>query len=100
MAAPLSAGEARFVTTGAGGEKPDMTAFSCPACENRVLVRKNGPAQTTVQWLESLRCPELQQSSTENERALIPSCARLNSAIDDAVVAGEIIMSAQPDAPL
>lgn len=100
MAAPLTAGEARFVTTGAGGETPEMTAFACPACENRVLVRKNGPAQTTVQWIESLRCPELQHASAESERALIPSCSRLNAAIDDAVVAGRIRMSAQPDGPL
>lgn len=100
MPPTVSSDEAQFVTTGAGGETPEMTSFSCPACANRVLVRKNGPAQTSVQWLERLRCPKLLVASAESERALIPSCDRLNAAIDDAVIAGEIPISAQPDAPL
>lgn len=90
---PLSTDEERFVTLGAGGERPGMTSFSCPACANRVLVRKNGPAQTTVQWTESLRCPELARAVVEIGRPLTPSCTVMNGAIDDAVLSGRIAIS-------
>ena len=99
MTTRLSAEEEQFITYGAGGERPEMTPFACPSCDNRVLVRKNGPAQTSVQWTEHLRCPVLAAASTATERALIDSCPTLNSAIDQAVLAGEITFSAQLDVP-
>ena len=99
MSAQLSAEQEQFLTYGAGGERPDMTPFACPSCENRVLVRKNGPAQTSVQWTEHLRCPVLRAASVASERALIESCPTLNSAIDEAVLAGVIPLSAQTDVP-
>ncbi|KQZ85281.1 hypothetical protein ASD56_02660 [Microbacterium sp. Root166] len=95
----LSIEEEQFVSCGAGGEQLDMTPFACPSCDNRVLVRKNGPAQTSVQWTEHLRCPVLRSASTAAERALIDSCPTLNNAIDEAVLAGDIRLSAQLDVP-
>ncbi|MCR2799378.1 hypothetical protein QNO21_09600 [Microbacterium sp. zg-Y818] len=97
MAARLSLEEEHFLTYGAGGEQPDMTPFACPSCDNRVLVRKNGPAQTSVQWTEHLRCPVLRAASSAAERALVDSCPTLNNAIDDAVLVGDIRLSAQLD---
>ncbi|MGN6127439.1 MAG: hypothetical protein ACTHON_12780 [Humibacter sp.] len=99
MSTGLSIDEEQFLTYGAGGEQPDMTSFACPTCDNRVLVRKNGPAQTSVQWTEHLRCPVLRAASSAAERALIDSCPTLNTAIDEAVLAGDIRLSAQLDVP-
>ena len=99
MASGLSVEEEHFLTYGAGGEQSDMTPFACPRCDNRVLGRKNGPAQTSVQWTEHLRCPVLREASSAAERALIDSCPTLNNAIDEAVLAGDIRFSAQLDVP-
>lgn len=99
MSVDLSLDDERFLTVGAGGELPEMTPFTCPSCDNRVLVRKNGHAQTSVQWTEGLRCPVLQAASTAAERSLIDSCPHLNHAVDEAVLAGDIRLSAQLDVP-
>lgn len=94
---PVSTGDERFISLGAGGERPDMTPFSCPRCANRVLVRKNGPAQTTVQWIEDLHCPLLLNASVEIGRPLTPSCSVMNGAIDNAVLSGDIALSSHTD---
>lgn len=97
MNTELGKDEQRFITYGAGGELPEMTPFVCPSCDNHVLVRKNGPAQTSVQWIETLQCPLLLAASAETELGLIRSCHTLNDAIDAAVLAGEIPFSAQSE---
>ncbi|SES23560.1 hypothetical protein SAMN05216188_12772 [Lentzea xinjiangensis] len=50
-------------------------------CGNRVLVRKNSPQHTSVQWLsDTSACPELRGSRS----ALVPSCLRLRDGIEKA----------------
>lgn len=55
-------------------------------CGNRVLVKKNSPQHTSVQWLsDTSSCPELGARS-----AFVPTCLRLRDSIEKAVRDGTL----------
>ena len=56
-------------------------------CGNRVLVKKNSPQHTSVQWLcDTSSCPELRGPRS----ALLPGCPRLRDSIEKAVRDGTL----------
>jgi hypothetical protein len=56
-------------------------------CWNRVLVLKNSPRHTSVQWLSDTRdCPELCGPGS----AFVPTCLRLRDSIEKAVRDGTL----------
>ena len=55
-------------------------------------------ARSLAQWAHDLE-PDAEDLELA-ERALIDSCPALNNAIDEAVLAGDIRLSAQLDVPL
>ncbi|MDX8049699.1 hypothetical protein SK571_09940 [Lentzea sp. BCCO 10_0798] len=63
-----------------------MVPVGCD-CGNRVLVKKNSPQHTSVQWLSDTRdCPELCGARA----ALVPTCLRLRDSIEKAVREGTL----------
>ena len=63
-----------------------MVPVGCD-CGNRVLVKKNSPQHTSVQWLSDTRnCPELCGARL----ALVPTCLRLRDSIEKAVREGAL----------
>lgn len=67
-----------------GGLRP----VECLDCGNRVLVKKHSPQHTSVQWTSDAArsCPEF--AATRRATALIATCLRLRSSIDQAVLDG------------
>jgi hypothetical protein len=62
-----------------------MAPVTCD-CGNRVLVKKNSPQHTSVQWLADTGvCPELGPRS-----AFVRTCLRLRDSIDKAVRDGTV----------
>ena len=63
-----------------------MVPVSCD-CGNRVLVKKNSPQHTSVQWLsDTSSCPEL----CGPRSAFVPTCLRLRDGIEKAVREGTL----------
>ena len=67
-----------------GGLRP----VECLDCGNRVLVKKHSPQHTSVQWTSDAArsCPEF--AAAGRATALIATCLRLRSSIDQAVLDG------------
>ena len=66
----------------AGGMRP----VRCD-CGNHVLVKKNSPQHTSVQWLcDTSSCPELGGPRS----AFLPGCLRLRDSIEKAVRDGTL----------
>ncbi|MDA3644009.1 hypothetical protein LZ318_32660 [Saccharopolyspora indica] len=69
-----------------------MQPLSCRSCGTCVLVKKNSPAHTQVQWTtDTDRCAELAQRPTA-DRATVLTCLRLRDSIEKAVRRGELRM--------
>ncbi|WP_394618393.1 hypothetical protein JNUCC0626_04645 [Lentzea sp. JNUCC 0626] len=63
-----------------------MVPVGCD-CGNRVLVKKNSPQHTSVQWLsDTATCVELCGARS----ALVPTCLRLRDSIEKAVREGTL----------
>ena len=71
-----------------GGLRP----FACGQCGNRVLVKKNSLAHTSVQWVsDSANCPELATRMAAGElSARVDGCATLRASIAAAVADGTL----------
>jgi hypothetical protein len=70
-----------------------MVPVVCATCSTTVLVSKNSPAQTSIQWeVDSTACPK------RAELAVGDTCPHLSDSIRDAVFSGalEILGSEQP----
>lgn len=68
-----------------------MQHLSCPECGTRVLVKKNSPAQTTVQWTGAAAadCPQFAaQVGRSGSTAHIRVCPSLRAGIEAQVRAG------------
>lgn len=68
-----------------------MHEVSCRRCSTTVLVRKNSPAQTSIQWRTDAgeSCSELAERRAAGPHpALVPACEALRSSIDEAIRAG------------
>ncbi|RZQ63146.1 hypothetical protein [Amycolatopsis suaedae] len=67
-----------------GGLRP----LACDACGTKVLVKKNSPQHTSIQWTTtSASCPVLAGSDSP---ALLDTCERLSATIARAALAGEL----------
>ncbi|HUQ55822.1 hypothetical protein [Lentzea sp.] len=63
-----------------------MVPVGCD-CGNRVLVKKNSPQHTSVQWLSDTRdCPEIRGPRS----ATVATCLRLRDSIEKAVRDGTL----------
>lgn len=70
-----------------------MQEVSCRRCATLVLVRKNTPSQTSIQWLADARrtCTELAEQRAAGEpRGLVSGCTALRESIEDAVRDGRL----------
>jgi len=68
-----------------------MTPVQCRACGNQVLVKKNSPAHTEIQWSESSGCAEFALlGGGVVERATARTCHQLRGSIEEAVRRGEL----------
>jgi DNA-directed RNA polymerase subunit RPC12/RpoP len=64
-----------------------LTTLACDRCDVRVLVKKNSPQHTSIQWTAQAvqGCAEFAARVTAGERtALIATCASLHASIDRA----------------
>lgn len=69
---------------------------ACRRCGTVVGVRKNSPAQTSIQWRgdSASRCTELaERLAAGRHPALVPTCEALATSIDEAVAAGRVRIS-------
>ena len=73
-----------------------MSPVDCRTCGARVLVRKASWEQTSVQWTAPARqrCLELNQSGGQR----LPLCPQLRTAIDAAVLSGDLPVLTDPPA--
>lgn len=69
-----------------------MQPFACRMCGNRVLVKKNSRAHTSIEWTEATRCSEFALSPDLTSRAMQPTCSAMRASIEDAVQAGAIVV--------
>lgn len=72
---------------------PPAQGVECHRCANRVLVAKNSPAHTSVQWGPdaAATCGEFTSRVSEGTQcALIPHCTALRDSIDAAVREGTV----------
>ena len=72
-----------------------MTAVACHRCGAKVLARKSGWSQTSVQWNSeaTAKCEERQRADELSEhggRGLFLACSAINQSIVDAVRNGEL----------
>jgi DNA-directed RNA polymerase subunit RPC12/RpoP len=80
-----------------GGLRP----VRCDTCGATVLVKKNSPAHTSIQWTRSAvsSCAEFAATATESGTALIRGCHTLRKSIDAAVRNGVVDVPVRgPDA--
>ncbi|MGO1048968.1 hypothetical protein [Crossiella sp. CA198] len=71
-----------------GGLRP----LTCPGCATEVLVKKNSPEHTSVQWTTGTSaCPVL--SGADRPSAQVPGCPRLRAGIEAAVAQGGLAVS-------
>jgi DNA-directed RNA polymerase subunit RPC12/RpoP len=70
-----------------------LTELRCERCGVRVLVKKNSPQHTSIQWTaDAVRgCAEFAARVADGERtALIASCRSLRASIDRAAAEGRV----------
>ncbi|HLY33808.1 MAG TPA: hypothetical protein VKQ07_04690 [Jatrophihabitantaceae bacterium] len=70
-----------------------LAPVQCTACGTEVLVKKNSPKHTSVQWTSdaAASCPEIRaQIEAGVSGGQVLGCARLKQSIDDAVRRGEL----------
>ncbi|MDP9092324.1 MAG: hypothetical protein M3N95_05125 [Actinomycetota bacterium] len=70
-----------------------LVPVSCSRCSTAVLVKKNSPRHTSVQWSTNAAatCPEIgAQMSAGARGGQILGCGMLRQSIEDAVVAGDL----------
>lgn len=75
-----------FLTSG-------LTPHDCESCGTRVLVKKNSPKHTSIQWTTEARqsCPVFaEQTSVEGSAALLGTCPKLSDSIERAVRNGDL----------
>jgi hypothetical protein len=60
----------------------------CHGCGSQVLVRKAGPAQTSIQWTGPARCPDLPAAGA---RAAAATCGTLACLVAEAVADGRVV---------
>ena len=92
-------------TLGQPGARPDTLAdrreflagglapHDCDSCGARVLVKKNSPKHTSIQWSTDAvsSCPVFaEQAATNGSTALLETCPRLAESIRRAVARGEL----------
>jgi hypothetical protein len=68
-----------------------LAPVECGSCGNRVLVRKNSPTHTSVQWTRdpATSCPEFAARVSAGElSARIDTCPKLRTSIEQAVADG------------
>ncbi|MCO1578766.1 hypothetical protein M8C13_23720 [Crossiella sp. SN42] len=77
-----------------GGDRADyltggLRPFTCPGCATVVLVKKNSPEHTSVQWTTATTaCPEL--TGRDRPSAQVVGCPRLRAGIEAAVAEGRL----------
>ena len=86
MSEPDTEGDRRHYL--AGGLQP----LDCAHCGTRVLVKKESPQHTSIQWTaDSSSCPELAaQVAAGAEPGRVESCPRLRDSVDQAVRRGRL----------
>jgi hypothetical protein len=70
-----------------------LTPVGCHGCANEVLVKKNSPAHTSIQWLTdpATTCPEFTARVHAGElSARIDTCPKLRASIELAVADGSL----------
>ena len=70
-----------------------MQELTCRRCATTVLVRKNTPTQTSIQWLADAgeTCTELaEQRAAGRPTGLVSGCSALRQSIDEAVADGRL----------
>jgi len=75
----------------AGGLRP----VSCHTCGTRVLVKKNSPQHTSIQWTTDAAssCPVFAGRAAEGATtALLDTCEQLGDSITDAVRDGLLVV--------
>jgi DNA-directed RNA polymerase subunit RPC12/RpoP len=90
--APQTADDKRHYVE--GGLEP----VTCARCATRVLVKKNSPRHTSVQWTSdaAASCPEIGAQVSAGARAgQILGCSMLKQSIEDAMAGGALTL---PDA--
>lgn len=71
-----------------GGLRP----LTCPGCATVVLVKKNSPEHTSVQWTGSTSaCPVL--GGSDRPSAQVAGCPELRAGIEAAVAEGRLAVS-------
>ena len=67
-----------------------LRPLGCRACGTRVLVKKNSPQHTSVQWLSdpAASCPEF--AAAVGPTALVAGCGKLRDSIQAAVREGAL----------
>lgn len=92
-------------TLGQPGARPDtladrhefltsgLTRHDCDSCGTRVLVKKNSPKHTSIQWTTNAAesCPVFaEQASTGSSAALLDTCPKLSDSIQRAAANGGV----------
>ncbi|MGH3519333.1 MAG: hypothetical protein ACRDQ7_18320 [Haloechinothrix sp.] len=70
-----------------------LTPLACRSCGTRVLVRKNSPKHTSIQWTTdpATSCPVYaEQVGAGGSTALLDTCERLTESVARAAATGEI----------
>jgi DNA-directed RNA polymerase subunit RPC12/RpoP len=70
-----------------------LEPVSCSRCATRVLVKKNSPRHTSVQWTSdaAASCPEIgAQVSAGGRGGQILGCSMLKQSIEEAIAAGAL----------
>lgn len=70
-----------------------LVPHDCDSCGNRVLVKKNSPEHTSIQWTTNAArsCPVFaEQRAQGRSTALLDGCPKLSASIRRAVAHGEL----------
>lgn len=69
-----------------------LTPLDCGDCATRVLVKKESPQHTSIQWTaDSTSCPELAAQVTAGaDPGRVESCPRLRESVERAVREGRL----------
>jgi hypothetical protein len=70
-----------------------LAPVTCAHCGTEVLVKKNSPKHTSVQWTTdaAASCPQIEaQVAAGTPRGRVLGCALLKQSIEDAVRRGEL----------
>jgi len=97
-------------TLGQPGARPDsladrhefltsgLTPHDCESCGTRVLVKKNSPKHTSIQWTTDAgeSCPVFaEQLTSGGSAAFLDTCPKLADSIQRAVRNGEVEVSSE-----